>query len=87
MCGARGLPATRIGVVDGDAIEVQGEFTLPLAELRTAHEAGHPGAAGLTRRPSAHPLTPGAPRNGGRGAPGRGVGALCACGRRNRVGG
>ncbi|MFD5554736.1 phosphoribosylformylglycinamidine synthase subunit PurL [Streptomyces sp. NPDC127068] len=38
MCGARGLPATRIGVVDGDAIEVQGEFTLSLAELKAAHE-------------------------------------------------
>ncbi|WP_329020947.1 phosphoribosylformylglycinamidine synthase subunit PurL [Streptomyces sp. NBC_00690] len=38
MCGARGLPATRIGVVDGDEIEVQGQFTLSLAELRTAHE-------------------------------------------------
>lgn len=43
MCGARGLPATRIGVVDGDAIEVQGEFTIPLAELREAHEATIPG--------------------------------------------
>jgi phosphoribosylformylglycinamidine synthase subunit PurL len=38
MCAARGLPAARIGVVDGDTIEVQGEFTLPLAELREAHE-------------------------------------------------
>ncbi|MFD8939344.1 phosphoribosylformylglycinamidine synthase subunit PurL [Streptomyces sp. NPDC059578] len=38
MCGARGLPATRIGVVDGDAVEVQGEFTLSLAELKAAHE-------------------------------------------------
>ncbi|ANW21923.1 phosphoribosylformylglycinamidine synthase subunit PurL [Streptomyces clavuligerus] len=38
MCGARGLPATRIGVVDGDGIEIQGEFTLSLDELRTAHE-------------------------------------------------
>ncbi|RII12002.1 Phosphoribosylformylglycinamidine synthase 2 [Streptomyces sp. YIM 130001] len=38
MCGARGLPATRIGVVDGDAVEVQGEFTLSLAELRSAHQ-------------------------------------------------
>jgi phosphoribosylformylglycinamidine synthase subunit PurL len=26
MCGARGMPATRIGVVDGDAIEVQDAF-------------------------------------------------------------
>ncbi len=42
MCGARGLPATRIGVVDGEEIEIQGEFTIPLAELRTAHEATIP---------------------------------------------
>lgn len=38
MCGARGLPATRIGVVDGDAVELQGQFSIPLDELRTAHE-------------------------------------------------
>ncbi|MFX4294016.1 phosphoribosylformylglycinamidine synthase subunit PurL [Streptomyces bohaiensis] len=38
MCGARGLPVTRIGVVDGDAVEVQGEFTLTLVELREANE-------------------------------------------------
>ncbi|MFF4409668.1 phosphoribosylformylglycinamidine synthase subunit PurL [Streptomyces sp. NPDC001404] len=42
MCGARGLPAVRIGVVDGDSVDVQGEFTLPLAELREAHEATIP---------------------------------------------
>ncbi|MCI0383473.1 phosphoribosylformylglycinamidine synthase subunit PurL [Streptomyces sp. CNQ085] len=42
MCGARGLPATRIGVVDGDAIEVQGQFSLSLAELREVHEAAIP---------------------------------------------
>ena len=42
MCGARGLPATRIGVIDGAEIEVQGEFRLPLAELRAAHEATIP---------------------------------------------
>jgi phosphoribosylformylglycinamidine synthase len=46
MCGARGLPATRIGVVDGDALEVQGEFTLPLAELREAHEKAIPALLG-----------------------------------------
>lgn len=46
MCGARGLPATRIGVVDGDTIEVQGEFTLPLTELREAHEATLPALFG-----------------------------------------
>lgn len=43
MCGARGLPATRVGVVDGDALDVQGEFTLPLAELREAYEGTIPG--------------------------------------------
>ncbi|MFJ8040055.1 phosphoribosylformylglycinamidine synthase subunit PurL [Kitasatospora sp. NPDC096147] len=37
MCGARGLPATRIGVVDGDVLEVQGQFSVPLAELKDAH--------------------------------------------------
>lgn len=42
MCGARGLPAVRIGVVDGDSVDVQGEFTLPLTELREAHEATIP---------------------------------------------
>lgn len=42
MCGARGLPATRIGVVDGQEVEVQGEFTIGLDELRTAHEATIP---------------------------------------------
>ncbi|MGY1455504.1 phosphoribosylformylglycinamidine synthase subunit PurL [Streptomyces sp. SS8] len=42
MCGARGLPATRIGVVDGDAVEVQGQFSVSLAELREAHEATIP---------------------------------------------
>ncbi|MET9876518.1 phosphoribosylformylglycinamidine synthase subunit PurL [Actinacidiphila glaucinigra] len=42
MCGARGLPATRIGVVDGDAVELQGEFGITLDELRTAHEGTIP---------------------------------------------
>lgn len=37
MCGARGLPATRIGVVDGDTLEIQGQFTVSLAELTDAH--------------------------------------------------
>ncbi|MDX3231192.1 phosphoribosylformylglycinamidine synthase subunit PurL [Streptomyces sp. ME19-01-6] len=43
MCGARGLPAARIGVVDGDAIDVQGQFSIPLTELKEAHEATIPG--------------------------------------------
>ena len=48
MCEARGLPATRIGVVDpgSDAIEVQGHFTVSLAELRTISEGVLPGLFG-----------------------------------------
>ncbi|WP_062208916.1 phosphoribosylformylglycinamidine synthase subunit PurL [Streptomyces sp. NBRC 109706] len=38
MCTVRGLPAARIGVLDGDAVEVQGQFAIPLAELRETHE-------------------------------------------------
>ncbi|MFJ2578370.1 phosphoribosylformylglycinamidine synthase subunit PurL [Kitasatospora aureofaciens] len=37
MCTARGLPATRIGVVDGESLDVQGQFTVSLAELKDAH--------------------------------------------------
>jgi len=41
MCAARGLPVTRIGVVDqaSDVVEVQGLFTVSLAELRATSEA------------------------------------------------
>lgn len=41
MCEARGLPAARIGVADPalDAVEVQGLFTVSLAELRETSEA------------------------------------------------
>ncbi|MEU3351922.1 phosphoribosylformylglycinamidine synthase subunit PurL [Streptomyces sp. NPDC037389] len=42
MCGARGLPAARIGVVDGEELDIQGEFVIPLVELRAAHEATIP---------------------------------------------
>ncbi|WP_411143491.1 phosphoribosylformylglycinamidine synthase subunit PurL [Streptomyces sp. x-80] len=38
MCGARGLPATRIGVIDGTEIDIQGQFSIPLSELKVAHE-------------------------------------------------
>ena len=40
MCEARGLPAIRIGVVDqgSEAVEVQGLFTVSLAELRSTSE-------------------------------------------------
>ncbi|WP_407551711.1 phosphoribosylformylglycinamidine synthase subunit PurL [Streptomyces sp. Pv4-95] len=42
MCGARGLPATRIGVVDGTEIDIQGQFSIALSELKDAHEATIP---------------------------------------------
>jgi phosphoribosylformylglycinamidine synthase len=40
MCEARGLPATRIGVVDqgSDSVAVQGLFTVSLDELRATYE-------------------------------------------------
>jgi phosphoribosylformylglycinamidine synthase II len=36
MCKFRGVPVARIGVVDGDALDVQDQFTIPLGELREA---------------------------------------------------
>ncbi|SBW17325.1 phosphoribosylformylglycinamidine synthase 2 [Candidatus Protofrankia californiensis] len=42
MCAARGLPWRRIGVVDGDTLEVQDAFTVSLDELRTAHSSTLP---------------------------------------------
>jgi phosphoribosylformylglycinamidine synthase len=44
MCDARGLPWVRIGVVDqgSDSVEVQGQFTVPLTELREAFESTLP---------------------------------------------
>ncbi len=52
MCEARGLPVTRIGVVDqgpqgGEAaIEVQGQFTVSLEDLRSTSEGVLPGLFG-----------------------------------------
>jgi phosphoribosylformylglycinamidine synthase subunit PurL len=46
MCGARGLPAARIGVVDGTSLDVQGEFSLSLEELRSVHESAIPALIG-----------------------------------------
>jgi phosphoribosylformylglycinamidine synthase II len=38
LCVAAGVPARRIGVVGGDALEVEGVFSIPLSELRDAHQ-------------------------------------------------
>jgi phosphoribosylformylglycinamidine synthase len=46
MCTARRFPHARIGVVDGDALEVQGQFTLPLDELRATYEGTLPALFG-----------------------------------------
>ncbi|MBY3985895.1 phosphoribosylformylglycinamidine synthase subunit PurL [Rhodococcus fascians] len=44
MCTARGLPWARVGVVDegSDSIEVQGQFSVPMAELRETFESTLP---------------------------------------------
>ena len=36
LCRAHGVPVTRIGTVGGDAVTVEGAFSIPLNELRTA---------------------------------------------------
>jgi phosphoribosylformylglycinamidine synthase subunit PurL len=46
MCESRGLPVARIGVVDGDAVDVQGQFSIPLDELRRAHTGTFPALFG-----------------------------------------
>jgi phosphoribosylformylglycinamidine synthase II len=48
MCEARGLPASRIGVVDqgSDAVEVQGLFSVSMDELRGTYEGVLPGLFG-----------------------------------------
>jgi phosphoribosylformylglycinamidine synthase len=56
MCEARDFPASRVGVVDSglgadegfddQVLQVTGLFTLPLAELRRAHEATLPALFG-----------------------------------------
>ncbi|MCY7365502.1 MAG: phosphoribosylformylglycinamidine synthase subunit PurL [Frankiaceae bacterium] len=46
MCSVRGLPCARIGVTDGSSLEVQDVLSVPLEELRTAHEATLPALFG-----------------------------------------
>jgi len=38
LCAAHGVPAAVLGRTGGDALEVTGQFAIPLDELRTAHE-------------------------------------------------
>jgi phosphoribosylformylglycinamidine synthase len=46
MCQARDFPVARLGVVGGDALDVQGQFSISLAELRSVHEATLPAQFG-----------------------------------------
>jgi len=48
MCTARGVPAARIGVVDStlEGLEFQGQFIVPLTELRDASEGTFPSLFG-----------------------------------------
>jgi phosphoribosylformylglycinamidine synthase len=41
-CTAAGLPATRLGETGGDAVEIVGQFSAPISELRRSHEATIP---------------------------------------------
>ena len=68
MCAARGLPCVRVGVTDGDTLDVQDVLRVGLAQLRAAHEATLPALfgplAGATREDPAgpalvRPATPG----------------------------
>ncbi|MEJ7727406.1 MAG: phosphoribosylformylglycinamidine synthase subunit PurL, partial [Actinomycetes bacterium] len=50
LCGEHNVPVVRIGVVgavgDGAELDVAGQFTVPLAELRAAHESTLPALFG-----------------------------------------
>jgi phosphoribosylformylglycinamidine synthase len=43
---AAGVPVARLGRTGGDALTVEGLFTVPLAELRSVHEATLPALFG-----------------------------------------
>ena len=46
LCGARGLPCSRIGVTNGASLDVQDLFDLPLDELSVAYESTLPALFG-----------------------------------------
>ena len=46
MCEARGFPVLRIGVSDGDVLDVQGLFSVPVAELQAIRGATLPSRFG-----------------------------------------
>jgi phosphoribosylformylglycinamidine synthase len=46
LCAAQGVPSSEIGVVGGPALEIQGQFSVGLDELREVHEATLPALFG-----------------------------------------
>ncbi len=46
LCVRHGVARTRLGYTGGDLIDVAGHFSIPLAELRAAHEAAFPALFG-----------------------------------------
>ncbi|HZB33452.1 MAG TPA: phosphoribosylformylglycinamidine synthase subunit PurL [Streptosporangiaceae bacterium] len=46
LCEAGGVPVRRLGVIGGDALELQDLFSIPLAELRQAHQVTLPNYMG-----------------------------------------
>jgi phosphoribosylformylglycinamidine synthase subunit PurL len=46
LCEAAGVPARRLGVIGGDALELENLFSIPLAELRQAHQVTLPNYMG-----------------------------------------
>jgi phosphoribosylformylglycinamidine synthase len=42
LCEAAGVPVRRLGVIGGDALEFENLFSIPLAELRQAHQVTLP---------------------------------------------
>jgi phosphoribosylformylglycinamidine synthase len=42
LCEAAGMPARRLGVIGGDALEIEDVFSIPLSELREAHQVTLP---------------------------------------------
>ena len=52
MCEARGFPVLRIGVTDGDVLDVQGQFAVPVSELAAARAQTLPQRFGALVRDS-----------------------------------
>jgi phosphoribosylformylglycinamidine synthase len=46
LCEAAGVPVRRLGTVGGDAFTVEGQFTIPLAELREVYQGALPALFG-----------------------------------------